>query len=108
MIIGGVMNFKYLLGVFTLTLLIGLILCNAPVYAHDEGNAEKILKQGKILFVSKTNHEHIFTIVFEERIWACSVKTIGNWIGEGVGGAVCTSNGKDAEKFESLEHIPHD
>ena len=76
--------------------------------AHEEGKAEQILRSGKILFASKTNNEHIFTVLYNERIWACNVKTVGNWVGEDVGGVVCYSNGVDAEKFETLDHPAHD
>ncbi|MBE03800.1 MAG: hypothetical protein CMD67_01525 [Gammaproteobacteria bacterium] len=85
-----------------------VIFFTLPALSHDEGKAEQILKNGKILFASKTNHEHIFTVVYSNRVWACSVKTIGDWIGEGVGGVVCHSNGVDAEKFETLQHEQHD
>ena len=80
----------------------------ASAEAHEDGKAEEIIKNGEILHASKTNNEHVFTVIYNERIWACTVKTIGNWVGEGVGGAVCYSNGVDAEEFETLDHEPHD
>ena len=96
-------NFSYIAALIFVSLVL-----SSPVLSHEEGNAEQILRKGDILFASKTNHEHIFTVVFSKRIWACSVKTIGNWVGEGVGGVVCHSNGIDAENFDILEHLEHD
>jgi len=95
--------------ILTISFLFVMVICfsSSLVAAHENGNAEKILLGGKIIFSSKTNHEHIFTVIYSERIWACSVKTIGNWIGEGVGGAICHSDGINAETYETLKHLPH-
>ena len=64
-------NFSFIAALIFVSLVL-----SSPVLSHEEGNAEQILRKGDILFASKTNHEHIFTVVFSKAIFSslgCSI-----------------------------------